>query len=196
MTWTKVANHSQTTAFRAKPAVGRPRALAGLGLRLAIALALTLAVAMALVPRAADAAGVSPTSHRCAEVIVQLTHGTPIAQGRALVRAAGGRPGVSLPIINGLSAHLDAAGTRRLAADPRVRAVTPDARLRSENRGGPQRPSRRALATDVDRAVHATHLWRHTMGQGVGVAVIDTGIAGDLPDFSDDDGHSRVVASA
>lgn len=183
---------SRRTVFRARLTVPRLRALGLVGFALTIA----MAMAMALVPRAADAAGLSRPSHRPAEVIVQLTHGIPIAQGRALVRAAGGRPGVSLPIIDGLSAHIDAAGARRLTGDPQVRAVTPDARLQSENWGGPQPPSRWALATDVDRAAHATHLWWRTMGQGVGVAVIDTGIAGDLPDFQDDDGQSRVVASA
>jgi len=41
-------------------------------------------------------------------------------------------------------------------------------------------------------------MWRHSTGAGVGVAVIDTGITGDLPDFrtSQSDDTSRVVASA
>jgi serine protease AprX len=174
-------------------------------LRARVALATLAIAAVALVAPAVASAGALPRSlHRLAaahpqqetEVIVQLTPGTALAHGRALVRAAGGRPGISLPIIDGLSARLPAAGARRLAADPRVRAVTPNARLRSQDYGGPQEPSRRALATNVDRAVGATRLWWDTMGQGVGVAVIDTGIAGDLPDFQDDDNQSRVVASA
>jgi serine protease AprX len=37
--------------------------------------------------------------------------------------------------------------------------------------------------------------WGSATGKGVGVAVIDTGIAGDLVDFKGDDGNSRVVAS-
>ena len=39
--------------------------------------------------------------------------------------------------------------------------------------------------------------WAKTTGAGVGVAVIDTGIAGDLPDFrvSETDPTSRVIAS-
>ena len=41
-------------------------------------------------------------------------------------------------------------------------------------------------------------LWRQTTGRGVGVAVIDTGITGNLPDFQSSrwDSTSRVVASA
>jgi serine protease AprX len=46
--------------------------------------------------------------------------------------------------------------------------------------------------------VHATGLWPQSTGRGVGVAVIDTGITGDLPDFQTSrwDSTSRVVASA
>jgi serine protease AprX len=43
--------------------------------------------------------------------------------------------------------------------------------------------------------VFAPAAWDSTTGKGVGVAVIDTGIAGDLPDFAGADGTSRVVAS-
>ena len=164
-------------------------------LRAPMALIAFAVVAIALIaPTGALAKTRSP--RRGSEVIVQLRHGTPIAAGRALVRAAGGRPGVSLSIIDGLSARLSATGVRRLRADARVRAVTPNARLKSQDYGSPQVPSRRALATNVNRAVDATHLWGESTGKGVGVAVIDTGIAGQLPDFRDDDRQSRVVASA
>jgi serine protease AprX len=47
-------------------------------------------------------------------------------------------------------------------------------------------------------AVGADSAWLRATGKGVGVAVIDTGIAGDLPDFrdSDDPTRSRVIATA
>ena len=47
-------------------------------------------------------------------------------------------------------------------------------------------------------AIGADRVWDDTTGKGVGVAVIDTGIAGDLPDFRRYGGsrESRVVASA
>jgi serine protease AprX len=47
-------------------------------------------------------------------------------------------------------------------------------------------------------SIQADRAWREATGRGVGVAVIDTGIAGDLADFleSNDGGNSRVVASA
>jgi serine protease AprX len=48
------------------------------------------------------------------------------------------------------------------------------------------------------RAVNAPRAWLRSTGKGVGVAVIDTGIAGDLPDFraTDHPARSRVVATA
>jgi len=47
-------------------------------------------------------------------------------------------------------------------------------------------------------AVDADGAWGHATGKGVGVAVIDTGIAGELPDFRrrSNSRESRVVASA
>jgi serine protease AprX len=56
------------------------------------------------------------------------------------------------------------------------------------------------VATSYGLSVAASKLWNsgdELTGAGVGVAVIDTGIAGDLPDFrvSDTDATSRVVAA-
>ena len=47
-------------------------------------------------------------------------------------------------------------------------------------------------------AVNAPRAWLRSTGKGVGVAVIDTGIAGDLPDFraTDNPTRSRVIATA
>jgi serine protease AprX len=47
-------------------------------------------------------------------------------------------------------------------------------------------------------SVAAERVWGRTTGEGVGVAVIDTGIAGDMPDFrrSAADRRSRVIATA
>ena len=132
------------------------------------------------------------------EVIVQLRHGVGAAAGRALVRSLGGRPGLALPIINGLSARLTAADSRRLAASPIVHAVTLNSVIKESSWGGPSGPPSWALSTTFDQSTGATRLWRRSTGAGIGVAVIDTGITGDLPDFrtSQSDSTSRVVASA
>jgi serine protease AprX len=52
------------------------------------------------------------------------------------------------------------------------------------------------LATAYPFSVRAPDAWEKVTGAGVGVAVIDTGIDGDLPDFAGADGASRVIASA
>ncbi len=56
----------------------------------------------------------------------------------------------------------------------------------------------RRLSGVQHASVGADRVWPRVTGNGVGVAVIDTGIAGDLPDFrrAADRRESRVVASA
>ena len=117
------------------------------------------------------------------------------AQGRALVGSLGGQPGVDLPIINGLSARMPAGAARRLGASPLVRVVSPNAPIRDTTLTN---PTPWTLATSFDRSTGASRLWSRSTGAGVGVAVIDTGIDGDLPDFQTSQGSStsRVITSA
>jgi serine protease AprX len=131
------------------------------------------------------------------EVIIQLDRGVAQAQGRALVRSVGGRAGPSLHIINGLSARLTAGAARRLAASRLVHAVSLNETLKQTDVSG-DGLSPWALSTTFDQSVGATRLWRRTTGNGIGVAVIDTGVNGSLPDFrnSRSDPTSRVIASA
>src|SRR5207245_1056770 len=114
-------------------------------------------------------------------VIIQLAPGVSAAQGRALVRSVGGHPGLDLHIINALSARLTAGAARTIASDSRVHMVSLNATLKATS--WRDEPNPWELSTTFDRSVHASRLWRRTTGRGVGVAVIDTGIAGDLPDF-------------
>jgi serine protease AprX len=137
--------------------------------------------------------GHAPAGRRV-EVIVQLNRGVPLSQGRTLVRSLGGTAGIDLPIINGLSARMSVAAQRRLAASPLVHAVTLNAPIKSTCTNF----SPGHLATSFDGSVGATRLWNHSTGRGIGVAVIDSGVQGDLPDFLTGQGASvsRVVASA
>jgi serine protease AprX len=151
--------------------------------------AATSGVSGALARVAAD----SP--RRRVEVIIQLRRGVDAAQGRALVRSLGGQPGVDLHIINGLSARLAAAAARRLAQSPLVHAVSLNAAIRDTTMNNAT-PS--TLATSFDQSTGASRLWYRSTGAGIGVAVIDTGVDGDLPDFQTSQGSStsRVIASA
>ena len=115
-----------------------------------------------------------------------------VARCAAPALAAGGSVTGRLPIIDGLAVRLSARGARSLAHDPRVKAVSVNAAVRRTAAG----VDTRRLATAYQLSVQAPQAWHGATGRGVGVAVIDTGIAGDLPDFRGDDGRSRVIASA
>jgi serine protease AprX len=123
--------------------------------------------------------------------IVQLAAGTTLSQGADAVDSAGGRVTGRLPIINGLAAQLDASEAAQLGRDPRVEQVSANAGVK------PQAYSTADLQTSYGASVNVDKAWTSAYtGKGVGVAVIDTGIAGGMPDFKGADGQSRVVASA
>jgi serine protease AprX len=134
------------------------------------------------------------------EVIVQLRPGVDLAEGAALVRGAGGVVEHPLPLINGFGTTLTADEAQRLSWKGGVHAVSLNAAVETDAVD----PSR--LATAYIQSVRANKVWNGTgqldgttaTGKGVGVAVLDTGINGSLPDFrvSRADGSSRVVASA
>ena len=146
----------------------------------------------ALTPALADLAVSKPGKR--VEVIVQLTQGTKRSAATPLVRALGGRVTRDLHIINAVVATLPAAGARELAArHERPRGL---AQRRDQAAGARRQRSRHSF----NQSIQAPYLWNHYRGtgRGVGVAVIDTGIAGDLPDFrvSNSDKRSRVIGSA
>ncbi len=128
------------------------------------------------------------------EVIVQLRPGADQAKGAALTAAAGGVVERQLPIINGFSTTLRAAKAEELAASPAVHAVSLNAAVEHEGL-----LSASDLETSYNQSIRSTTAWSYgKTGEGIGVAVIDTGIQGDLVDFQDSrwDDDSRVVASA
>jgi serine protease AprX len=158
-------------------------------------LTFALLVAGLLVPASAGAA--AKATH-----IVQLRPGHTLAQGQAAVDAAGGTVTGRLPLIRGLAVDLPPAARARLARDRSVAAIDVTATTPSLAAGGP--PRTRTLLSDRGYAqlaasypgsVFAPQAWLRATGQGVGVAVIDTGIDGTLPDFNDASDESRIVAS-
>src|SRR3954449_2546256 len=149
-----------------------------------LALIATFASAAVLAPSAGAAAG--------GTYIVQLAAGTTRAQGADAVGDAGGQVTGHLPIINGLAARLDAAEAADLARDPRVKQVSENAGVKAQSY------STRGLDTSYPATVQADAAWTASdeyTGRGVGVAVIDTGIAGGMADFKGASGASRVTAS-
>jgi serine protease AprX len=129
------------------------------------------------------------------EVIAQFRSRVSLTRAAGDVRRAGARVAGELTIINGLAVKATAATATRLAAGPDVRAITLNSAVRAQSL-----PVVSQLATTYNQTLGVPNLWSGLFapatGKGVGVAVIDTGIDGNLPDFRADDGSSRVLATA
>jgi serine protease AprX len=188
-------------------------------LRFAVVLAAAVCIFLAFSVARADA-----TATR-AEYIVQMDKGTSPAAGKRLVRRLGGRvTSPTLRVINGFGAALTKKAVRKLRRHRRVKAVSLNRGMEAsatDVSGGyacpttdattvpakaapggildPEAPILNAV-TRVDqpflKSIRADTAWARATGRGVGVAVIDTGIAGDLPDFQTPRNGSRVIASA
>jgi serine protease AprX len=132
---------------------------------------------------------------RSVEAIVQFENGVSPSNAHKLVRANGGRVTGELPIINGLAARMTAARANRLAHLDGVRVVSLNAGVKKT--GLVSGIDTSLLQTSYPDSVQAPRAWSTATGKGVGVAVVDTGIAGTLPDFrtSQSNSTSRVVAT-
>jgi serine protease AprX len=190
--------------------------------RLRFAVALTAAVCLLLVAGALNA---DATPAR-AEYIVQMKKGASPAAGKRLVRAFGGRvTSPTLRVINGFGAKLTRKAAVRLSHRRGVKGVSLNramAMSATDTSGGytcpatdattvaskaPPGPGRdwdpsivnvySKLAQPMVHSIRADRSWNRVTGRGDGVAVIDTGIAGDVPDFQTPGWQgSRVIASA
>ena len=122
--------------------------------------------------------------------IAQFKAGVSERKARALVRSHHGRVTDRLPAINGFAIKLPAREARALRRSKQVLNVTLNTRVRNTGVDGG------SLATNYPKTVGADKLWAAGItGKGVGVAVIDSGISGDMPDFKNADGSSRITAN-
>jgi serine protease AprX len=171
------------------PVGGAPSALR----RLAMASAAALVVAGLLAPAVAGTvergkAWLDPAPHRratveptsgTASVIVQATAGRA-AEAEKAVEAAGGRVDDRLPLIEGFEAAIPAAAVQKLAESPGIRAISANHRVTFEDYTYDSTSS----ASNFARTTGATQAWaQNNLGEGVGVAVIDTGIS-QMKDFA------------
>src|SRR4051794_26456731 len=122
--------------------------------------------------------------------IVQFKAGFAEKQAKKIVRAHGGKVVSRVPLINGLAVQLPAKQANALAAEPKVAGLTLNTRVHSTSVDASK------LGTSYPKTIKADKLWqRGITGAGVGVAVIDTGVAGSASDFKAADGSSRIVAN-
>jgi serine protease AprX len=120
--------------------------------------------------------------------IVQF-EGVTERRARAIVRAHGGKVTDKLPAVKGFAVKLPAKQAKALRSAEAVRNVTLNTRVQATGllSNGPS-------GTSFPATVGAPQAWAAGItGKGVGVAVIDSGISGDLPDFKAADGSSRVT---
>jgi serine protease AprX len=188
-------------------------------LRFAFAVTLAALLLVTLGTRPSYAQTTATTS----EYIVEMQAGYTATQGRDIVAELGGQVTTpSLPVINGFGAMLDEESADELAARPGVATVTMNTDLSGDNAtsGGGRCPvvslRKKAprfkgnaltrvsnpqaaigrMAQPLQATIGADKAWtRGVYGTGVGVAVVDTGVAGYIPDFMSA-GQSRVIASA
>jgi serine protease AprX len=138
--------------------------------------------------RLASVARLSP--NRQVVAIAQFKVGLSERRARALVRAHHGRVTKRLPAVNGFAIKLPARSARSLRHSRLVVNVTLNTRVRTTGVDGG------TLATNYPKTIGADKLWAAGItGKGVGVAVIDSGISGDMPDFRNADGGSRIAAN-
>jgi serine protease AprX len=95
--------------------------------------ALALAALAAPAPAASRAS--TPTTSSAPTHVVQLRPVVSLAEGAAIVRAAGGRVARRLPIIHGLAASLPAGAGTALVRHPAVSGITVNARMRNSSAG-------------------------------------------------------------
>jgi serine protease AprX len=129
------------------------------------------------------------------QVIVQLDAGASADAVKAQVREYGGRVTGDLPIINGFAAKVSDGAAASLQRFDGVRTVTRNTAIE------PQGVNASELQSAYPSSVDAIEAWNrpdaNVTGKNVGVAVVDTGIAGQMKDFEEKgpSKSSRVVAS-
>jgi serine protease AprX len=128
--------------------------------------------------------------NRTVTAIVQFKRGVSERRARTLVRSHHGRVTDRLPSINGFAVKLPAREARALRRNKQVLNLTLNTRVRGTG------VDAGSLATTYPKTIGADKLWAAGItGKGVGVAVVDSGINGAMPDFKNADGSSRITAN-
>ena len=155
---------------------------------LALPFAATSAAQAAASAPAQLAAAARKAPNKTVTAIVQFNVDVKERKARNVVRAHHGKVTDRLASIHGFAVQLPAREAKKLRAHKTVLNVTLNRRVKTTALD----PS--LLATNFPKTVGADKAWAAGFtGKGVGVAVIDSGINGDHPDFKNPDGTSRVT---
>ncbi len=163
-----------------------------LGLLCALCLPQSSAPLLRAHPLLLTFAAQNPTSP--VNVIVQKQ--APSLDLTPLIHQLGGRVTADLWIIHGFAAELPAHAIARLAGAAGVRWVSPDAPMEQTTCG--QCIDINQLKNTYIRSIRADQVWNQSpyrQGQGIGIAIVDSGI-NDQVDFYTVMGQQRLVAAA
>ena len=139
--------------------------------------ALFLAAAVAVLPAAPAVMRAAAHAEGSSSVIVIKAAGAAGAQAEAAVRAAGGTVERELGIIHGFSARVPASSVPALDHAPGVASVSPDRTVHAETNTYSPTTDPGSLY-NVTKATGAQQYWgAGYTGAGVGVALIDSGVA-------------------
>jgi serine protease AprX len=157
---------------------------------LAVALPLTATEAANAAPNAAArlTAAAKQTPNQKVTALVQFKPDVSEKQARTLLKGQDGAVTDELGAIKGFAVKLTAGKAAALRNSKLVANVTLNTKIQPASVGDP------SLATSFPLSVGAEQAWAQGItGKGVGVAVIDSGISGDIADFKNADGSSRVT---
>src|SRR4051812_39477124 len=130
--------------------------------------------------------------NRSVVALAQFKAGLSEKQARKIVRAHHGKITANLPAIGGYAVKLSAKQAKALKTAKGVVNVTLNTNVKNTGNGNDKKID--GALTTFAQTVGATTLHAAGItGKGVGVAVIDSGIAGDHADFKNADGSSRVT---
>ncbi|HEX7106855.1 MAG TPA: S8 family serine peptidase [Acidothermaceae bacterium] len=171
--------NTATDGSSASPRATRPRGLTWVDTRRKLIGGAVAAVAAAAVLPFGGVATATTSAARpgpASDYIVQASAGQ-LADARAEAIALGGVIGAELPIVNGFTATLTPEAADALSHDADVRVVSPD--YAGTTQGSSYDPATDpGSPTGLSNSVGYSTYWNAGLsGQGVGVALIDSGVA-------------------
>jgi serine protease AprX len=128
-------------------------------------------------------------------VVQKLTHDRAIEDQ---ITRTGGTIIRDLPIINGFAAQVPAGSVRNLAQYTGIRWISLDSPVVKQLCGGQACIDLTKLASNYNRTIGATQVWNRDIpirGDGVGVAVVDSGVNPQQDLYNQTNGKNRIVAS-